>query len=120
MKTNLKDETIKAVADSGHTPDQIIFIGSEETGHQCTWEEFLTLANRDYFKGFGAAKVATDLVIVFMDGQKIWRGEYDGSEWWEFSMPFQMPSESHAIQTIFADDKNQVGWCTLSRLNNKL
>lgn len=114
---NLKNETTEAVASSGHTPDQIIFIGSEKTGHRCTWEEFCKLADREYSSGYGASEVAKDLVVVFEDSQKLWRGEYDGSEWWEFSKPFEMPAESHPIETLFAADKECVGWCDLSELN---
>jgi hypothetical protein len=72
---NLKHETIKGILMSGHTPDQIIFIGSEKTGHRCTWGEFLVLADR----------------------------EYDGLEWWWYSTPFVMPQESHPITSLIVD-----------------
>lgn len=45
-------------------PSNITFIGSISSGHACTWEEFEKLADFDYDGGFGAQKVATDLVIV--------------------------------------------------------
>ena len=88
---NLLSETIKDIESSGHTTDDIVFIGSEKSGHSCTWEQFVSLADREYDSGFGSSEVATDLIIVFSDGSKMWRGEYDGSEWWEDSSPFQKP-----------------------------
>lgn len=116
FKSNLKQETIKAIEDSGHTPDQIIFIGSEQSGHRCTWEEFCILADRDYDNGFGGQEVARDLIIIFQDGHKMWRAEYNGSEWWRYSTPVNIPEEVHPINTIFAQDKGSF-WCSLAELN---
>jgi hypothetical protein len=48
MMTNLLDETELAIWDSGHTPGDIVFIGSVETAHACTWEQFRRLANFEY------------------------------------------------------------------------
>lgn len=111
---NLLDETIEGIAASRHSPEDIIFIGSCLSGHQCTWEEFCALANREYYNGYGAAEVAIDLRIVFRDGQQMWRGEYDGSEWWEFSMPFVRPQETKAIRSVFTDG---IGWGSLAQIN---
>lgn len=101
---NLLSETIQAIAESCHTPEQIIFIGSEISGHRCTWEEFQILANREYDNGYGygGQKVARDLVVVFIDGSKLEREGYDGSEWWRFSEPFEMPPDAKQISDLFA------------------
>lgn len=107
------EETLHAIEGSGHVIQDIIFIGSEESGHQCEWSEFETLANFDYNNGYGAAHVATDLIVVFSDGAKLWRGEYDGSEWWEYSTPFLKPEEKHSISTL---SRNGM-WDSLSDLN---
>lgn len=98
---NLLKETREAIKESGHCATDIVFIGSEKSGHQCTWEQFCALADKEYDDGYGASKVATDLVIVFSDGQKMWRGEYDGSEWWEHSRPFKIPEKSLPIACLF-------------------
>jgi len=37
---NLLEETKEAIKGSGHKVKDILFIGSEETGHNCTWKEF--------------------------------------------------------------------------------
>jgi hypothetical protein len=114
---NLLEETKKAITESGHTADDIVFIGSERTGHRCTWEEFQTIANVDYDSGFGSAEVAQDLIVVFKDGQKLWRGEYDGSEWWSLSSPFVMPEASHPISRLTVVGTDRCGWTDLSELN---
>jgi hypothetical protein len=99
---NLLDETTSAIEASGHDPSQIVFIGSEESGHSCTWDEFRALADVDYEGGYGSARVATDLIFVFEDGQKMWRGEYDGSEWWEYSTPFKRPDTLMPIVSLIS------------------
>ena len=105
---NLLNETEEAVKNSGHTPSDIVFIGSEKTGHECTWDEFRLLANREYDDGFGGQEVASDLIIVFSDGQSMWRGEYDGSEWWEHAKPFVRPSTKLPIDSLFGGMWNTV------------
>lgn len=45
---NLLEETLEAITESGHLPADIVFIGSLETGHRCTWPEFEVLANIEY------------------------------------------------------------------------
>jgi hypothetical protein len=111
---NLLNETKEAIKRSGHTIKNIIFIGSEGSGHSCTWEEFRDLANVEYDSGYGGQKVASDLIFVFEDGQKMWRGEYDGSEWWEFGSPFVMPENKLPIKSLFAD----IGWDSLQDINS--
>ena len=113
---NFLEETKRAIEESGHKPVDIVFIGSEDSGHACSWQQFEALADAEYYNGFGASAVATDLIVVFSDGQKMWRGEYDGSEWWEYSSPFKMPEESHPIVSLFAGDDN-VGWVDLREVN---
>ena len=97
---NLLTETKEAIKDSGHTADDIIFIGSEKTGHSCTWPEFEKLADYEYDNGYGGQEIASDLKIVFNDGSSMWRCEYDGSEWWEHVTPFKMPSELKPIHKL--------------------
>jgi hypothetical protein len=113
---NLLQETKEVIALSGHTETDIVFIGSEKSGHQCTWAEFCVLADVEYSADFGAAEVAQDLIIVFADGQKLWRGEYDGSEWWEYPKPFQRPEVSVPIRRLVCA-LDQVGWVDLAECN---
>lgn len=111
---NLLHETETAIAKSGHSPHDIVFIGSEDSGHQCSWEEFKLLADDEYDAGYGAQQVATDLVIVFSDGGWLARAEYDGSEWWEHVAPFQLPKSYAPIKRLVVTGR---GWRTLAELN---
>jgi len=113
---NLLKETIEDIKQSGHKPDDIVFIGSERSGYSCTWDEFTKLADRDYDSGFGAQKVARDLIIVFSDGTKMWRHEYDGSENWDYSSPFKMPRETKPVTNLFVPPE-RVGWMGLAEIN---
>lgn len=107
-------ETLEDIGKSGHKIEDIVFIGSEGSGHSCTWEEFTALADHEYDNDFGAAKVATDLKIVFSDGCIMCRGEYNGAEWWEYQTPFKMPENKKPIKSVFTQN---VGWDDLSKIN---
>jgi len=113
---NLLNETMQAIVKSGHDIPDVVFIGSERGGYQCTMEEFVVLADHEYDSGYGAAHVATDLIIVFSDGQQMRRGEYDGSEWWEFSSPFIMPTEKKPITKLVGNDEL---WSNLAAMNEE-
>jgi len=115
---NLLIETKNAIKDSNHNLGQIIFIGSEESGHSCTWSEFCCLANQEYDSGYGAQQVACDLIIAFDDGQKMWRNEYDGSEGWEYSTPLKISPQKKTIKYLFVFG-NKVGWESLQRLHEE-
>lgn len=114
---NLLQETKEAIEDSGHTEADIIFIGSEKSGHQCTWDEFCVLADVEYDAGYGAAQVAQDLIIVFSDGQRLWRGERDGAEWWNYSTKFKRPDASFPIKRLVVEGTDFVGWVDLGQIN---
>lgn len=110
---NLLKETIRDIESSGHTIENIIFIGSEDSGHCCSWDEFMIIANVDYDSGFGMQYIASDLIIVFSDGSKMWRGEYDGAEEWVYSKPFVMPAIKKGMSSVIGD-----GWQDLSEINS--
>ena len=78
---NLLKETKDVLSGFGKTPNDIEWIGSED-GY-ITLETFKRLADTNYDSGFGGAEVATDLIIVGKDFYMT-RGEYDGSEWWDY------------------------------------
>ena len=48
------------------------------------WEKFEFDADFTYDDGYGVNEISTNSVIVFKDGSWLERGEYDGSEWWEY------------------------------------
>lgn len=112
---NLLNETIEDIKNSGHEIADIVFIGSESSGHICTWDEFTKLANQEYDSGFGAQEVAIDIIIVFNDKTKMWRHEYDGSENWDYSTPFEEPKAKNKITRLFV---NGIGWEKLDEINS--
>lgn len=113
--TNLLNETKEAIERSNHKPTDIIFIGSEISGHSCSWEEFTSLANHTYDSGFGAQEVANDLIIVFNDGSRLHRREYDGAENWDYHRPFKMPKNTKPIKQLITSN---IGWENLAEMNS--
>lgn len=106
---NLLEETIEKIKEAGLNIEDIIFIGSKDGRYRCTWEEFLVLANREYDEGYGSNEVASDLIILFKDNSRMYRGEYDGSEWWDVIRPLQIPVESKPIATLFTPWGRELG-----------
>ncbi len=102
--SNLLEETLDILKANGKSPDDVRWVGKREPDYLAsirarvealplgTWAEFKRFANFKYDDGYGGAEVATDLKIV---GDDWWleRGEYDGSEWWEFKTLPQKPKE---------------------------
>lgn len=113
---SLLRETINDIKLSGHTLENIIFIGSEKSGHACSWEEFKAIANINYDSGFGSQEIASDLIIVFSDGTKMWRHEYDGSEQWKYSKPFKMPKKLKKLVAV----TNNGMWETLEEIHENI
>ncbi len=90
--TNLLQETLADMAKHGKEPKDVLWCGSEKYG-RFTWDDFVELSNSlDYDDSYGSPKIAIDLVIC---GDSWWmaRGEYDGSEWWNFLTHPGMPNE---------------------------
>ena len=105
--TNLLQETIKSIYASGHTLQDILFIGSIDSGHCCTWREFETLADIEYDDGFGRQNVARDLEIVFADCARLKRADYDGQESWALIKPFSMPNQALPIKALVRSDPEE-------------
>ena len=97
MKKNLLKETLEALWQHGKKSSDVKWCGTENGW--CTWDEFAAVADVEYESGYGATKVAKDLVIV---GEDWWleRREYDGSEWWEFKTLPTKPKTQRVPQVI--------------------
>jgi hypothetical protein len=89
--TNLLSETLKALASAGKSPSDVLWVGRlkkfycnrPDEAVEGTWDQFAEFAKDfDYDAGYGGTYVAN----LFVVGDDWWleRGEYDGSEWWEF------------------------------------
>jgi hypothetical protein len=103
---NLLAETKEMIEGCNHTPYDIVFIGSTLSGHQCTWDEFVVLADREYDAGYGCAEVASDLEIHFSNGDMICRYIYDGSEYWRLIEVFKQPAHRKPIHSLFGEYDN--------------
>ena len=108
IMSNLLQETIEAMDNYG--PEDIVYIGVGRN-YACTWDEFKELADFDYDSGWGSAKINTGLVIRFDDGTWLSRGEYDGSEWWEWNYVPEIPEKvprkmerKHLLESTRWDD----------------
>ncbi len=84
---NLLQETINCLKENGKSPLEVLFVvcgGDGITGQAGSWDDFAALAKDiNYHNGFGGAEISGGLQVV---GTDWWleRGEYDGSEWWEY------------------------------------
>lgn len=111
--TNLWEETISILSRYGKTFDDVLFIQGKD--FKITKGNFETVAKHtDYDSGFGSQKIAEDLVLV---GKDWWmeRGEYDGSEWWDFkSIPLRKDKAEHI--TSLAGGM----WNTLMEINDEV
>lgn len=96
---NLLKETTDEIRRTGHTPADIVYIGSRD-GYSCTWDEFTRLADVEYDAGYGGQEVASDLEVHFSDGSWLERSEYDGSECWEIRRRFVPPAETKPIRRL--------------------
>ena len=96
MKTNLYIETIQALEKNNKGIEDIVWIGTTEGTIDIA--QFLEEAKHtEYDNGYGGAEIAEDLIIVGVDWW-LSRGEYDGSEWWDFN---SQPQKSLIEKTQF-------------------
>ncbi len=119
---NLLEETVQKLVAHLKTPDDVRWVGNEEVS--ITWEQFSELADNNYDERFGRQDVARDLMVV---GDNWWleRGEYDGSEWWEFkSIPITSAKYNNITVVMRSQIKEDVEYsldwrCTeLNGMNN--
>jgi len=113
----LLTETELAIKNTKHVPGHITFIGSADGVYSCSWLQFVKLADFSYDPGFGAQKVASDLVIMFSDGLVMSRHEYDGSECWSYNRPINVQIPGKPIVNLCVDQIGAIGWRTLEALN---
>jgi hypothetical protein len=110
--TNLLQETLDALSANEKSPSDVEWVGSDDGWF--TWDEFATVAAAaDYEAWFGSAKVAQDLIV---SGNGFWleRGEYDGSEWWEFKTSKKRPVYRRAVDALTVNQGHALGRDDLS------
>lgn len=75
----LLEETLDAIEESGHTTDDVLYVGSEDGRLQLPWPQAEPVLRVRYDNGYGDQEIATDLCIRFTDGAMLIRCEYDGA-----------------------------------------
>jgi hypothetical protein len=92
---NLLNETREILTSNGKNESDVVWVGVGDRYHKrpamaFSWQEFAALSGFEYDDGFGGNEIAGSLKVV---GDNWWleRGEYDGSEWWEFKTLPTMP-----------------------------
>lgn len=120
---NLWEETLESLKVKGKTWKDVIRIGTREGFIKK--ELFRELArDTDYDNGYGASKIAEDLIIEGK-GFRMVRREYDGSEWWDYILleNFIGNEELKDIRVLSIENSNKilgndyVGWKSLKLLN---
>lgn len=99
---NLLDETKGEISQSGHSTDDVRFVGSRYGKLGIPWSQAEKVLDIDYDDGYGSQEIAADLVVVFTDGGFLRREEYDGREWWEYEPPFRVPETQKPFKLVKA------------------
>ena len=99
---NLLDETINELLQHNKTGNDVLWVGNRKQ-FSISWNQFENIANITYDSGFGGAEIMGDLIIV---GKDFWlsRGEYDGSEWWNYNTLPIKPTETKTFSKVKRSD----------------
>lgn len=122
---NLKEETLEVLQNNGKHKEDVKYVCGED--FQISPEQFWELSDTEYDSSYGAPEIAQDLMLI---GDDFWmeRGEYDGSEWWDFrTMPDTTVLPIREITALSVRQYNaihkpeygKIGWETLSELNEE-
>ena len=90
-----------------YTQDVLYYINSIEPARislplgytETQWYEFLNELDFNYDNSYGSQKLGG--VIWFEDGTWADRGEYDGSEWWNYHKCPQVPTFLYPFETQY-------------------
>jgi hypothetical protein len=65
---------------------------------QDEWDEFIARLNFEYDSGYGTQELYG--TIWYKDGTWSGRGEYDGSEWWEYNRCPPIPKQLNRLDKV--------------------
>lgn len=113
--TNLWEETIAILDNTNRTFDDVIYICGDD--FIISKENFQEVAKEtNYYAGYGSQKIACDLKIFGRDFIMT-RGEYDGSEWWNFEFTeIKIPKKLRKIKRLAFEYS---AWDTLKEINDE-
>lgn len=100
MSANLLKETQSILRKHNKTLADVEWFGTYD--YEITSEQFITLADVIYDNGYGGPEVLSNLLVVG-NGWWLERGEYDGSEWWEYKECPSRPSETKQVSRLLYD-----------------
>jgi hypothetical protein len=110
---NLYDETAETLSFYDKTIVDIEYIGSIRT--KINTNKALELMKKtNYDSGFGGQEIACNLMIKG-NGFIMIRGEYDGSEWWDY---MQTDPSLPQVERDVKSFKTDMGWDTLEEIND--
>lgn len=90
--TNLYEETIEALEDYNKSIEDVKYVKYKQS--YTSIQQFLEVAKDIYYdSGYGSPKIRPILIVGF--NWWLERGEYDGSEWWEYK---EMPSREDTMK----------------------
>ena len=93
INLTLLDETRRAIEETGHTPDQIQYIGDGSVS--CDWDTFVKISNEKY-DTYEAPVILSGLMIYFTDGGVLIRFDNgDNYEGWRYVPP--MPNKKGRV-----------------------
>lgn len=109
---NLYQETLNVLEYNEKTFDDVLVICGED--FTISKENFIEVAKvTEYHNGYGGQEVAKDLKILG-NGFIMIRGEYDGSEWWDYIDSVSIPTQEITITKLAGGC-----WDTLAEINDK-
>ena len=110
---NLYDETVEVLSSHDKTIADIEYIGSTRTKIN-TNKALKFMKKTNYDSGFGCQEIACNLMING-NGFIMIRGEYDGSEWWNY---IQTDPSLPQVEREVKSFKTDMGWETLEEIND--
>ncbi len=115
---NFKKETLKAIKDSDHKIEDVMFVGSYNGKYRMNIDKFLEKSDFKYDNGYGASEIAVDLIVYFYDKSHLSRWEYDGSEGWKYNKALDYKkTDDYTDFNILGGDKFM--WQTVKEINKE-
>ena len=88
MNLNLLEETLDSIKESGHSEDDVSYVGSNDGEYRIDWNQFKDIARNTWYGGYTEddyTEIAYDRILVFDDGSRLVRQWQPESEsWWEY------------------------------------
>lgn len=113
---NLLTETLQILNRHNKTPKGFLWVG--DCYKKTTWENFEKIANINYDNSWGCNEICENLLVVG-DGWWLERGEYDGSEWWEFKQNPVCESNNFSVLLSVKYDYEHYGDLVWENSNEK-